>query len=422
MKRAMLVLAGVGLSQAAWAQAASWTGAEDDRWENAANWAPAVVPDRGTTVVIPAAQGPARGPVICRTAVVRRLILEEGATLSIEGERTLYVVDTLEVAGALRIGVGRVEVDGRLEMRRGGRIEQGEGAGEHARANVSVWTGAVSTNWNDTDNWSTWTVPSSSSWVVIPSTETGRAPVVQEGSYQVGAIQVDGGALTVSGTASLGVGSLAVSSGQAAFETTGAVHVGSITASGGTLAWAESTTLNLSGNLTAEPGTVTTTGTIVLSGGTTQILSGASLTDLRIASGTAVAWVSLTSPVTAFRSETAIYGGTWSFVPDPEPAAGPSTRTWVGPDDGAWNDPAMWSPAGVPGPEDTVVLQSDPVLTSEATIRKLVVKQGGVLILRGGRLRVTENAELGGRVAYEEGGALEVDGLIVAHGAAELTR
>ncbi|MDH5234226.1 MAG: hypothetical protein OEW77_04650, partial [Gemmatimonadota bacterium] len=86
----------------------------------------------------------------------------------------------------------------------------------------------------------------------------------------------------------------------------------------------------------------------------------------------------------------------------------PPTKRWVGGRPGApnsWSEPDNWSPVGVPGITDTVIVESsafDPVLTASATVARLRIT-GGSLTLSGHTLVVTGNFSTEGAVG---GGAL----------------
>lgn len=65
------------------------------------------------------------------------------------------------------------------------------------------------------------------------------------------------------------------------------------------------------------------------------------------------------------------------------PALPPGIRTWTGAVDSDWQNPANWSPAGIPGPNDSVVVapaSNQPVLSTSQAIGALDITSGGVTI------------------------------------------
>ncbi len=68
-----------------------------------------------------------------------------------------------------------------------------------------VWTGAVTTDWNTTTNWSTGTVPAGTNWVIIPGGLT-RYPIISTASKQCSNLLIySGGSVTINPTGSLTV-------------------------------------------------------------------------------------------------------------------------------------------------------------------------------------------------------------------------
>jgi hypothetical protein len=61
-----------------------------------------------------------------------------------------------------------------------------------------------------------------------------------------------------------------------------------------------------------------------------------------------------------------------------------ATRTWIGPNTGgSWSNPANWSPLGVPGPADDVLISGSAVsLAENATVNRLTLAGGGSLTIQ----------------------------------------
>jgi len=94
------------------AQIATWTGAADATWENAANWNPANVPLATDDIIIPDVS-PNSGPSIANLTVVRSIEIQSG------GQLTINQGVTLRIDGSPNIGIlnnGNVINNGRLEL------------------------------------------------------------------------------------------------------------------------------------------------------------------------------------------------------------------------------------------------------------------------------------------------------------------
>lgn len=85
-----------------------WVGTHDDRWENADNWSPAIVPDEHATAIVAEAVEPLRAPVIRGNVVVKDLVLLRGSELSVEEGAALKVAGRFRSRGTLRAS-GTVE-------------------------------------------------------------------------------------------------------------------------------------------------------------------------------------------------------------------------------------------------------------------------------------------------------------------------
>ncbi|MFD2786793.1 T9SS C-terminal target domain-containing protein [Hymenobacter rubripertinctus] len=108
-------------------------------------------------------------------------------------------------------------------------------SGVTAEVTATSWTGAISTDWSDADNWSN-DVPTTTTAVTIPAGRP-RYPVLTTGTYTAGALTLaSGGALTQSG------GTLSLTGNFS--------NAGTFTATGGTLALTGSASQTLGGSST----------------------------------------------------------------------------------------------------------------------------------------------------------------------------
>ncbi|MFN6945917.1 MAG: T9SS type A sorting domain-containing protein [Cytophagaceae bacterium] len=89
--------------------AGTWTGAANNNWNNAANWCE-TVPTADTDVIINA--GSANNPVIGSNAICRNLIINTGATLTLQNNQTLDVKGNWENIGTFTGNQGTVVFSG----------------------------------------------------------------------------------------------------------------------------------------------------------------------------------------------------------------------------------------------------------------------------------------------------------------------
>jgi len=131
----------------------TWTGAEDNRWDNTNNWTNGV-PDESKRAIVPASV--VNTPVLSGTATMKALLIESGATLIARGNATINVKSDCTISGKLEVrrgssvGYGKLvlNVDGDLTISAGGRIK-GDGGGYNycegpgAGGDGDLWTNPV---------------------------------------------------------------------------------------------------------------------------------------------------------------------------------------------------------------------------------------------------------------------------------------
>ncbi|GEM_PF-5193291 len=375
------------VSSSAWAQDGKvWTGVADDRWENGANWTPEGAPGKDSTVYV----GPVKTkpPILRRTTVLRRLLVEENATLTIQGERVLYVTERLEVNGTLHFGEGAVETEGALTMGPKGRMAA-RGDAKQGKAKTTTWTGTVSNVWMEPRNWSLG-VPSVGYSVNIPQVSTNFYPTVTPVTTFH--------SLYVAPQATLTVGS--------GVTTTNIVIDG---------------TLNVTGDasfVVLEDATVGTVGALNL--GTSSMTIGGTFSNSGVtnfSSGTVTLTSNYVEAIQVYASAIHLNEGHLSFSPESRE----HVRTWRGKPDGDWHDPKNWEPAEVPGPNDEVFLRTDPVLSKPAAVKSLKIEPSGALILRA-KLEVKEDLDVQGELRFEKGGDLQAGGLFRIKGGGSVSR
>jgi len=73
-----------------------------------------------------------------------------------------------------------------------------------------------------------------------------------------------------------------------------------------------------------------------------------------------------------------------------------ATKTWTGTTSSAWNNQANWSPSGVPGTGDDVIIPNvstnDPIKANGTGIRSLTVESGGYLTIQSGSTLNIDNS------------------------------
>lgn len=376
MKSTLLAL--LVVSSAAWAQEGKvWTGKVDDKWENPANWSPEGVPGRDSTLYLGPSKGPS--PVLRRTTVLRRIIVDDDAILKIDGARTLYVTERLEVNGRLEFGDGAIEAERALVVGPKGRIQRGKDDQQTGKVTHAIWTGAVSDVWTTAANWSTGQVPTAHTNVTIPTVASGTYPVI---------------------ATTANAHNLTVGSGAAITFTQGTSNVTNFTVEG--RAVVDGGTVNIVGTLEPRAGSsviVKNTGTITMTNGSPTWNTG-TLTFTNSATG------QVRAPE-----------GNLGFTP----SALEHRKVWRGKPDGDWFDPKNWESGEVPGAEDDVVLRSDPVLSKETAARSLAIEGSGLLILRA-KLNVKSDLDVQGELVFEKGGELAFDGLLRMTGSCRVSR
>lgn len=82
----------------------TWTGAVSEKWSEAGNWNPAVIPVAGDSAIVPS--GATNAPVIDNGAFAASLVIEAGASLTITGSETIAQVEKVLNRGTLRLRGG----------------------------------------------------------------------------------------------------------------------------------------------------------------------------------------------------------------------------------------------------------------------------------------------------------------------------
>ncbi|WP_442481476.1 hypothetical protein [Aeoliella sp. SH292] len=122
----------------------------------------------------------------------------------------------------------------------------------------------------------------------------------------------------------------------------------------------------------------------------------------------------------------ALLVATFAFAPTATHAA---TAIWIGPENGSWSDPANWSTGAVPGNQDSVVVDNDPLQTSVLLTATEITAVDSLRVDAYDELTVTsnvffaDNTQLAGTIRIAPGGRFDTTGplLIESTGQVVLT-
>jgi len=363
-------------------------------WSVAENWSPTGVPTASDIVLIPAT---ANGPLLSSAAQVAGLTVSGGATLDL-GDFSMQVGGDIRVLGAVtggtvvaggtgglldgtldglfisqsRLVTGALTVAGNLEI----------------AAPLTVGTQSVSVGGSLTVLTGGRLVMTSTGGVVSVAGDAIFAGASEEGFLTAGLLLVRGN-FTAAGstpTAFAASGTHAVGLGGSGLQTIGFEQPGPTASRFNTLYVDNGDAVDIVSSIYAAGNVIVTSKLIVPSplsfdiGGVLTLEFGSTL--------------DVDGSVTA--SSCVNQGGTVTGTGATPCAGGPAaTRTFVGGatgDVGNWQNANNWSPPGVPGPSDTVLVQGasyNPVMTADAQVAGITVGGGSGVLMSGYTLTVT---------------------------------